>query len=185
MVEISQVCWQIHQKDPKLIPPPILHGVPIGHDKMCLLLNEEGIAEDPHATLYPGDQLPDHILLLLTNTIKGKDWSCCLWANVFAAVVFAFLQNHKGGIIKRRKEFCMQALHPSNPVYHMFHQDYFFDDLGTQQVPYQRETYLKTAWKTTFDAIFRYVPRKEDNGWDVTKVCDPKKLFKLDNTELV
>jgi hypothetical protein len=46
---------------------------------------------------------------------------------------FNFLDNHKGGVIRNRQEFCMLALHPSDPAYHLLTQDYFVD--GKKPVP--------------------------------------------------
>jgi hypothetical protein len=169
-----------HCIENKKKPPIILHGCPLPEAKMWKLEN------DVRATLYPGDQLPYSVLDLIKNTRKGKEWSKFLWANIFATVVIKFLENHKGGVIRNRKPFCMLALHPNNPAYHLFHQDYFIDDNGTTYLPYHRETYLKSAWKCTFDAILCFNPRANDDGWDVNRAYDPNDLFKDDDlNELV
>jgi hypothetical protein len=156
-----------NKKQPPLI---LLHGVPLSLDDMVQL------EKDPRATLYPGAQLPLLLHQKMRNTRFDKEWSHWLWANIFAESVLKFLDTHKDGIIRKRKPFCLLALHPSNPAYHMFSQDYFFDDNRNRIIPHNRETYLKTTWKSTFDGIFSYTPGA-NGGWNVTKVYDPKNLF--------
>jgi hypothetical protein len=163
-----------HCKENRKELPVILHGVPLSFDDMVRL------GDDPVATLYPGNQLPASLLKKIKNTRFDKKWSQWLWANIFTEIVMKFMDNHKGKIIKNRKEFLILAVHPSNPAYHLFGQDYFINEHGSATIPFRRETCLKTAWKATFDGIFCYKPKPGgDGGWDVTVVHDPNELFIL------
>jgi hypothetical protein len=92
--------------------PAIIHGVLLPPHLITKLKDE-----DPDWTVYPGNQLPDWLLQLIINTRKGKEWSDYLWANIFSEVVLNFLENHKGKVISKRRDFCLCLFHHSNDLH--------------------------------------------------------------------
>lgn len=152
------------------LPPAIIHGAPLAYSQ---IITKPG---DPPLTLYPGDDLPEEVLQLIVNTRKGKEWSYFLWANIFLLVVLNFLDFHKGGVIRKHKDFTLFAIHPNSYQYHYFKQDWFYGTVDhVRSVPYHRATYLKSCTKVTFDAAWTFTWK---NGVYVSrKVLDPKNLF--------
>lgn len=138
--------------------------------------------DDPVGTLYPADQLPPGVVIKNTKPKPKKDtdeeFSGHLWANGTLPGCLDFVDRRKGGVVTKKQQFLVAAVHPDNKEWHKFRQDMIWNERSRHlMIPNNREHFMKSSAKATFDAFWEV---KWVEGNDIPtyhKVHDPKGLF--------
>ena len=139
--------------------------------------------DDPVGTLYPADQLPPGVVIKNTKPKPKKDageeFSGRLRANGALPGCLDFVNRRKGGLVTKKQQFLVAAVHPGNKEWHKLRQGVTWSEQPRRLVtPSSREHFMKSSVKATFDAFWEV---KWVEGNDIPtchKVHDPKGLFR-------